>query len=241
MPETLPVLTHLDAWINFCKTRQPCMASIFSSLCRLKILDFPSAKNGFVKLITCIKIGMKIRLVSLNRLSRFETYEIDGVGESTRRSSSRVPFGISNSHLSSVSASLRSRLAFTLIELLVVVTVIALLAGLTLAAVGGVNQKASQDKTKAEIAAISNALEQYKSINDIYPAAGGNGTVPMAAIGPFYIANKIETNASGQLLDPYGQAYQYSTNRSGMKNPASFDVWSAGKSSADSSDDIGNW
>jgi type II secretion system protein G len=140
----------------------------------------------------------------------------------------------------------RSRLAFTLIELLVTVTVIAILAGITLAAMGGVNQKATRDKTKAEIAAISNALEQYKSVNDSYPAAGGNGTVPFASSGnatiqPFFIASKISTNAAGQLLDSYGNAYQYSTNRTGMKNPASFDVWSNGRSTSDTSDDIGNW
>ena len=136
--------------------------------------------------------------------------------------------------------------AFTLIELLVTITVIAILASLTLAAVGGVNQKAYRDQAKAEIAAICNALEQFKSVNDYYPVAGGNGTVPFASSGnatirPFYIANKISTNASGQLADPYGNAYLYSTNRSGMKNPASFDVWSTGKSSSDSTDDIGNW
>jgi len=136
--------------------------------------------------------------------------------------------------------------AFTLIELLVTVTVIAILAGITLAAMGGVNQKATRDKTKAEIAAISNALEQYKSVNDSYPAAGGNGTVPFASSGnatiqPFFIASKISTNAAGQLLDSYGNAYQYSTNRTGMKNPASFDVWSNGRSTSDTSDDIGNW
>jgi prepilin-type N-terminal cleavage/methylation domain-containing protein len=140
----------------------------------------------------------------------------------------------------------RSRLAFTLIELLVTVTVIAILAGITLAAMGGVNQKATRDKTKAEVTAISNALEQYKSVNDSYPAAGGNGTVPFASSGnatiqPFFIASKISTNAAGQLLDSYGNAYQYSTNRTGMKNPASFDVWSNGRSTSDTSDDIGNW
>ncbi|MCX6964887.1 MAG: type II secretion system protein GspG [Verrucomicrobia bacterium] len=141
--------------------------------------------------------------------------------------------------------------AFTLIELLVTITVIALLAGLTLAAMGGVNQKTTSDKAKAEIAAISNALEQYKSINDTYPTAGGNGTVPFASSGnatiqPFFVANKISTNAAGELLDPYGNAYLYSTNRSGMKNPASFDVYSKGKDGATgntstSADDIGNW
>jgi type II secretion system protein G len=129
----------------------------------------------------------------------------------------------------------RSRLAFTLIELLVTVTVIAILAGITLAAMGGVNQKATRDKTKAEIAAISNALEQYKSVNDSYPSS-----ISLTVIGPFYQANRIQSS-SNNLLDPYGNAYQYSTNRSGMKNPASFDIWSKGKSSSDSTDDIGNW
>ena len=124
--------------------------------------------------------------------------------------------------------------AFTLIELLVTITVIAILAGITLAAMGGVNQKATRDKTKAEIAAISNALEQYKSVNDSYPSS-----ISLTVIGPFYQANKVQTNATGQLLDSYGTAYQYLIP--GTKNPASFDVWSNGKSSSDSTDDIGNW
>jgi general secretion pathway protein G len=127
--------------------------------------------------------------------------------------------------------------AFTLIELLVTITVIAILAGITLGAMGGVNQKATRDKTKAEIAAISNALEQYKSVNDTYPSS-----ITFSVIGPFYIANKVQTNSSGELQDPYGKAYQYSTATTGMKNPASFDVWSKGKDGISStSDDIGNW
>ena len=137
---------------------------------------------------------------------------------------------------------------FTLVELLVVITVIALLAGLTLAAVGGVNQKAYRDKTKAEIAAISNALEQFKSARDYYPTNSTtnaeplsltNTTTPNDSLRPFYIANKVQTNSSGELQDPYGNAYQYQIP--GAKNPASFDVWSIGKNGTDSSDDIGNW
>lgn len=139
---------------------------------------------------------------------------------------------------------LRSRVsAFTLIEILVTVTIIAIIAGITLAAMGGVNQKATIDKTRAEIAAIANALEQYKSINDTYPPAGGSGTVPFATSGnatiaPFYQANKIQTNSSGQLIDSFGNAFLYQVP--GTKNPASFDIWSKGRDSA-SNDDIGNW
>ena len=126
-----------------------------------------------------------------------------------------------------------SRRAFTLIELLVTITVIAILAGITLAAMGGVNQKATRDQAKAEVTAISNALEQYKSVNDSYPSS-----ISLTVIGPFYQANRIQSS-SNNLLDPYGNAYEYQLP--GTQNPASFDVWSNGKSSADSTDDIGNW
>jgi general secretion pathway protein G len=148
---------------------------------------------------------------------------------------------MNSSHIHPTKSPAPGQSGFTLIELLVTITVIALLAGLTLAAVGGVNQKSYRDKAKAEIAAICNALEQYKSVNDSYPAAGAGGFVPFAETGetirPFYIANKISINSSGLLLDPYGKAYQYSTNRSGMKNPASFDVWTTDNKG----NTIGNW
>ena len=134
----------------------------------------------------------------------------------------------------SVSSVVKPSPAFTLIELLVTITVIAILAGITLAAMGGVNQKATRDKAKAEIAAISNALEQYKSINDTYPSS-----ISLTVIGPFYQANRIESS-SNNLLDPYGNAYLYI--KPGSKNPASFDVYSKGKDGAtNTTDDIGNW
>jgi general secretion pathway protein G len=151
---------------------------------------------------------------------------------------------MNSSHIHPTKSPAPGQSGLTLIELLVTITVIALLAGLTLAAVGGVNQKANRDKTKAEIAAICNALEQYKSVNDSYPAAGAGGFVPFAETGetirPFFIANKISTNAAGELLDPYGKEYLY--KKPGDKNPASFDVFSKGKDGAtDTADDIGNW
>jgi general secretion pathway protein G len=137
--------------------------------------------------------------------------------------------------------------AFTLIELLVTVTVIAILAGITLAAMGGVNQKATRDKTKAEVTAISNALEQFKSVRDDYPTnSDTNNFYPLVmtndvnSIQPFFIANKIQTSSSNQLLDSYGNAYLY--KKPGTKNPASFDVFSRGRDGlTNTSDDIGNW
>jgi type II secretion system protein G len=126
-----------------------------------------------------------------------------------------------------------------LIELLVVIAVIAILAGITLAALGGINQKGARDRTKAEIAGIVNALERYKSQNDTYPAANGSN-LPYAEISVFMPQRGSDVGDSN-LTDPYGNAYLY--RFPGARNIATFDVWSAGQdaSSSSTNDDIGNW
>src|SRR2546421_5169588 len=59
--------------------------------------------------------------------------------------------------------------AFTIVELLVVITIIIVLAGLILATTGYVQKKGARSRAEAEIAAMSAALENYKSDNGIYP------------------------------------------------------------------------
>lgn len=63
----------------------------------------------------------------------------------------------------------RNCVAFTIIELLVVIALIVILAGLILSTVGYVQNKSSRSRAETEIAAISAALENYKSDNGIYP------------------------------------------------------------------------
>src|SRR5437764_3008631 len=61
------------------------------------------------------------------------------------------------------------RPAFTVVELLVVMLIIALLAALILGAVHHAQKSSRIAKTKADLAAISTALEQYKSDFKFYP------------------------------------------------------------------------
>jgi prepilin-type N-terminal cleavage/methylation domain-containing protein len=69
-----------------------------------------------------------------------------------------------------------SRQAFTLVELLVVMALIAVLAGLTLGVSNGVQTNAKRSRAKTEIAAMSTALERYKSDNGLYPLYDQNGS-----------------------------------------------------------------
>jgi prepilin-type N-terminal cleavage/methylation domain-containing protein len=59
--------------------------------------------------------------------------------------------------------------SFSLVELLVVILIIAILAGLTLAAGEGVMNQAARSRAKSEMQAIATALESYKADNGVYP------------------------------------------------------------------------
>jgi type II secretory pathway pseudopilin PulG len=79
--------------------------------------------------------------------------------------------------------SFREAAAFTILELLIVITIITILAGLTIATMGYVQDKAKRSRAEAEIAAISAACESYKADNGIYPTTTATNTVdPVANI-----------------------------------------------------------
>src|SRR5438874_13833696 len=63
----------------------------------------------------------------------------------------------------------RFNCAFTLIELIVVITGIIILTGLVLSTVGYAQKKGARARAETEIAAMSAALENYRSDNAVYP------------------------------------------------------------------------
>ena len=67
--------------------------------------------------------------------------------------------------------------AFTLIELLTVIAIIAILAGITLGVIKGVNERSAIGRAKAELSVLSQALEAYKLQYGDYPRVGMNAAL----------------------------------------------------------------
>jgi len=139
----------------------------------------------------------------------------------------------------------RPAAAFTLIELLAVITVIGILAGLTLGAAGAVRRHGATSTAKAEVAALQAACDRYYADNNAYPI----GTASPTAVTEPAAANALFTNLLGSatltaaptskryfepkpamvrtnpspicFIDPWGYAYGY--NSDGTNAPL---IWS---------------
>jgi type II secretory pathway pseudopilin PulG len=131
--------------------------------------------------------------------------------------------------------------AFTLIELLGVITIIGILAGLTLGGAGAVRRHGATSTAKAEVAALQAACERYYADYNLYPAntsidpstsvapssytnAGqalftnllGSTNLSTAPTSKRYFEPKpamVFTNAStNYFIDPWGYPYGYNSN-----------------------------
>jgi type II secretion system protein G len=152
--------------------------------------------------------------------------------------------------------------SFTIIELLGVVGVIGIVAGIVLAAAGGVQKKAARDQAKAEIQTYAVALEKYRADFGAYPGATNlsqmTNTLHRSLTN--YVAFRTnQLSGSGTniaLLDPYGYPYRYRSPAvaSTTMLSESFEIFSVGangQSSLDSGagiagdkkdlDDIKSW
>ena len=81
----------------------------------------------------------------------------------------------------------QSRPGFTLIEMLVTITIIVILAGLSLGGFKFVTTKQANSQAAIQIKLLEKAIEEYKLDNGVYPGASANygGAAATGAVGDF--------------------------------------------------------
>ncbi|MDI1320192.1 MAG: type II secretion system protein GspG [bacterium] len=153
------------------------------------------------------------------------------------------------------SGATRNRAAFTLLELLAVISLSAILAGLVLGAARRAAETATIARTRAELAALSAALESYRRAYGDYPQTddearllqsligkrGPTNTVitgrPLLEVARFTTAGSRDpfSDTSAVLIDPWGQVYLYAykTPPSAWTNPG-YVLYSIGPDGRDS-------
>jgi len=135
-----------------------------------------------------------------------------------------------------------NRRGFTLVEILVVITIIVLLAGITITNVGKLFSGSQVDVAKLFVTqGMKTALVTYRLNMGSYPSTEEGLAVLVTAPsgkadrwrGPYIEGNKIPA-------DPWGEPYMYRSP--GVHNKDGYDLWSKGPDKTDGTDDdIGNW
>jgi type II secretion system protein G len=136
--------------------------------------------------------------------------------------------------------------AFTLIELLVVVAIIAILAALGLSTLGYVQKKGARARAEAEVAALSAAIESYKTDHGFYPASNNLYAELTAQAGSgirntnkVYFEVRSNMVSGGSFTDPWNNAYGYEPSNPAI-NIGFFDLWSTANADQNSNNWIRN-
>lgn len=130
--------------------------------------------------------------------------------------------------------------AFTLLEMMIVLAIIGLIMGATLMIMGVGLGGAEVQAAQMQVNTLHANVTSYKTLGGLYPTTeqGLKALVTKPVNKP--MPRRWAQSLKELPLDPWQREYLY--RYPGVKNPTSFDVYSAGLDGVpDTDDDIGNW
>ena len=125
---------------------------------------------------------------------------------------------------------------FTLLEIMLVVSIIVIILGVAISKLGNTTGIAKSMRVQADVQAIKTQLQLYESMNGFFPTTeqGLQALVTQPQNDPR--PTRWYQLFKEMPKDPWGNDYIY--RDPGLKNPAGYDLYSAGPDrQADTSDD----
>ena len=125
-------------------------------------------------------------------------------------------------------------------EMLIVLSIIALLMGMVIYNLTGVNDVAQAQKVQSDILTFKEALASYQLETGSLPTTeqGLKALWEKPTAEP--VPDRWKAMMDEETKDPWGHSYQYLNP--GKHNPDRYDVFSMGPDGQpDTDDDIGNW
>ena len=168
-----------------------------------------------------------------------------------RVQSSEFQVPIRNSRLATRDS--QQKCGFTLVELLIVIAIIGILVSLVTAGAQSARRRGAVTKAKSTISALETAIAMYNGDLGEYPKSDNANLVQALSEDPGstawqgpYMEFKQDELSNGELMDPWGKPYVYTSINGGSPEHRqhSFDLYSLGPNGKDdggTGDDIINW
>jgi type II secretory pathway pseudopilin PulG len=144
--------------------------------------------------------------------------------------------------------------AFTLLEVLVTITIVIALSAIALRATHHAGQASRVARTRAELAVLAVALEEYRRLCGDYPRTGDSARLLQSLIGrrgprdeaielrSFMELTRFSTlesrdpfsDTTATVVDPWGQRYRYAYKTQSPWDNPNYVLYSVGADGADS-------
>ena len=125
------------------------------------------------------------------------------------------------------------RRGFTLMEIMLVVIIIAILASVVVANLGGMSTEAKISRAKADLASLRMQLGLFEQRYGHYPTADEGGLMALLERPSTIPEDKWKRFGDSEPIDPWSNAYVYLVGNSRIDKTRDFNLYSCGPDGAD--------